>query len=184
MQQEAAADLARGGAQRRVIQDRGVYPAVQGEALRKEAERLQKEFAIERGKLLAARMQQALHFDEMRDDRVMSSREMMHVVVMSARVEDRYEEALVMIKSMLFHWRPAAEKRHTNDGLVLHLIVDANGAAFFYDKLSLLVESLPEHLFAVRYHRYEQVCVAPLGRFLSEFDMPMSVYSCTFIIIR
>ena len=68
LQQEAAADLARGGAQRRVIQDRGVYPAVQGEALRKEAERLQKEFAIERGKLLAARMQQALHFDEMRDD--------------------------------------------------------------------------------------------------------------------
>ena len=68
LQQEAQADLARGAAQRRVIQDCGVYPAAQGEAMRKEAERLQKEFAIERGKLLAARMQQALVLDEMKND--------------------------------------------------------------------------------------------------------------------
>lgn len=68
LRQEAKDDLARGAAQRRVIQDRGVYPAMQGEAMRKEAERVQKEFAIERGKLLAARMQQALVLDEMRDD--------------------------------------------------------------------------------------------------------------------
>ncbi len=64
---EVAADLARGAPQRRVVQDRGIYPAVQGEGLRKEAERQQKEFAIERGRLLAARMAQAVEFDGMRD---------------------------------------------------------------------------------------------------------------------
>ena len=65
---EAAADKARGAPQRRVVQDRGVYPAAQGEQMKAEAVRLQQEFAIERAKLLAARLQQALHFDDMRDD--------------------------------------------------------------------------------------------------------------------
>ena len=68
LQMEAAADKKRGAPQRRVIQDRGVYPAVQGEALQREAIRVQQEFGIERAKLLAARMGQILAFDDMRDD--------------------------------------------------------------------------------------------------------------------
>lgn len=108
------------------------------------------------------------------EDRIIGSRDMMHVVVMSARVEDRYEEALVMLKSMLFQWRPVADARRRPTGLVLHLIVDDNGGAFFRSRLSSLTAGLPGGLLSVRYHRYEDVCVAPLEQFLSEMQLPMS----------
>ena len=99
-----------------------------------------------------------------------------HVAIISARVRDRYEEALVMIKSMLFNWRPPTitNKLNVPIGLVLHMIVDERGAAFFYEKFSILISGLPAGLLSVQYHDYKAVCVAPLNRFLTEFDVQMS----------
>ena len=96
----------------------------------------------------------------------------MHIVVISARVYDRYEEALVMIKSMLFHWRRA--RFPNGPGITLHLIVDEGGADFFAAEFARL--ALPLELLDVLYHSYERVCVQPLESFLADFDLPMSAH--------
>ena len=96
----------------------------------------------------------------------------MHIVVMSARVYDRYEEALVMIKSMLFHWRRA--RVPDGPGITLHLIVDDGGADFFAAAFARL--ALPLELVDVLYHSYNRVCVRPLEAFLADFEMPMSAH--------
>ena len=95
----------------------------------------------------------------------------MHIVAMSARVYDRYEECFVMLKSMLFHW---GRTRHAKGlGMTLHLIVDEGGFAYFNEKLSDL-RTLPGELLSIQFHDYHTTCVQPLESFLHRFQLPMS----------
>ena len=91
-----------------------------------------------------------------------------HIAVLSAISYNRYNEALVMIKSILFH-RKRANLIH------FHLIVDPSGRIFFTEML--LAQQLPG--LRVTFHDFERVCVRPNERFLKKYNFTQSAHSTT-----
>ena len=88
-----------------------------------------------------------------------------HIAVLSAISYNRYNEALVMIKSILFN-RKRANMLH------FHMIVDPAGRIFFTEMLLAL--RLPG--LRVTFHDFERVCVRPNERFLKKYNFTQSAH--------
>ena len=93
--------------------------------------------------------------------------DIIHVALMSVRSLDRYEEAEVMLKSLIFNM-----DRRTQ--MVIHLIVDKGGYQFMeriwrrYDLYNRIDN------VALVFHDYHAVCDAPARSFLKKFSLPQS----------
>ena len=95
--------------------------------------------------------------------------ETMNVVVISARTVDRYEEALVMIKSMLFHWG----RRESNYlYLQFHFVVDNGGRNYFEE--TLLTSGISR--VCATFYEYDDVCSRSTDNFLKEFGFGLSAH--------
>ena len=88
-----------------------------------------------------------------------------HIGVLSARSYDRYNEALVMMKSILFN-------RKRPNILHFHLIVDAAGRIFFTENfVSLKLPGL-----RISFYDFQEVCVKPNQRLLKKFNFTQSAH--------
>eukprot|EP00943_MAST-04B_sp_MAST-4B-sp1_P008167 g8167.t1 len=88
-----------------------------------------------------------------------------HIGVLSARSYDRYDEAMVMIKSILFN-------RKRPNVLHFHLIVDPAGRIFFTENFVAL--KLPG--LRISFYDFQQVCVKPNERLLKKFNFTQSAH--------
>ncbi len=88
-----------------------------------------------------------------------------HIGVLSARSYDRYDEAMVMIKSILFN-------RKRPNILHFHLIVDPAGRIFFTENFVAL--KLPG--LRISFYDFQQVCVKPNERLLKKFNFTQSAH--------
>lgn len=88
-----------------------------------------------------------------------------HLSIMSVRSYDRYEEAFVMIKSILFN-------RRRPNPLHFHLIVDGPGRAFFAQRLA----TLRQPCLRVTFHDFNALCVRPNEAFLDRFNFSLSAH--------
>jgi hypothetical protein len=88
-----------------------------------------------------------------------------HIGVLSARSYDRYDEAMVMIKSILFN-------RKRPNILHFHLIVDPAGRIYFTENFVAL--KLPG--LRISFYDFQQVCVKPNERLLKKFNFTQSAH--------
>ena len=95
----------------------------------------------------------------------MATLPVVHIAVLSALSYNRYHEAMVMIKSILFN-RKRANLLH------FHLVVDPAGRIFFTERLLAL--NLPG--LRVSFHDFEAVCVGPNERLLKKFNFTQSAH--------
>jgi len=88
-----------------------------------------------------------------------------HIALMSVRSYNRYHEALVMIKSLLFH-------RQTSIRIHLHIIVDDPGQIFFEREIL----SMSPSCLHVTFHPFNEVCRDPNIEFLNKFNFSLSAH--------
>jgi len=93
-----------------------------------------------------------------------------HMAVISARSEDRYEEALVMIKSALFHWGKSTAEKYS--ALHIHMIVDTAAQDFF--KKKLVSQNLPR--VEVSFYSFHSTCSVPVDEFLEQYNLHISAH--------
>jgi hypothetical protein len=98
---------------------------------------------------------------------LVSQNEIMHVIFMSARSLDRYNEAEVFLKSLLFHI-------HSSSRLVLHLLIDEGAYLYFHQLFE--VSNFPQRFpnVAIVIHDYHRVCSEGTDDFLARFKIPQS----------
>jgi hypothetical protein len=94
-----------------------------------------------------------------------------HVLLMSVRSLDRYQEAEIMMKSLFFNRQHLASRKGRL--LVLHIVTDSEGQEFFNQiwtkyRLHRLHDLLPV------FHDYNSVCVRNIESFLRRNDLNMS----------
>ena len=88
-----------------------------------------------------------------------------HIAIMSVRSYNRYHEALVMIKSLLY-------QRQTSQRIHLHMIVD-DAAQMFFERELLSMQPLCTR---VTFHPFDKVCRVPNEHFLTEFNFSLSAH--------
>ena len=91
--------------------------------------------------------------------------DVIHIALMSVRSYNRYHEALVMIKSLLFH-------RETSARIHLHIIVD-DAAQLFFERELL---SMSPSCVRVTFHPFDQVCRDPNIQLLQDFNFSLSAH--------
>lgn len=93
---------------------------------------------------------------------------MIHIVVMSARSVDRYEEAEVHLKSIIFN--RSLTPKNKRAPITIHMIVDDGGQNYFRD---IYVKDNLNKFDDVHivFHDFNYVCVKPLEKFLGSLDM-------------
>mmetsp|Transcript_24726 Transcript_24726/g.32284 ORF Transcript_24726/g.32284 Transcript_24726/m.32284 type:complete len:604 (-) Transcript_24726:168-1979(-) len=96
--------------------------------------------------------------------------EQVHMAVISARSVERYEEALVMLKSALFHWGKRTADQYK--GMHLHMIVDPGGKKFFSE--ILVAEELPR--VSISFYDFHSTCTEPVDNFLAKFKLDISAH--------
>ena len=101
-----------------------------------------------------------------------------HIVIISVRSIDRYEEAEVHLKSIIFN--RSLTPKNKRAPIAIHMIVDKGGHNYFrdlYDKENLKKFD-DVHILI---HDFEYVCVNPLENFLSSLNMKGNQYITTLI---
>jgi len=88
-----------------------------------------------------------------------------HVLLYSTNSVERYKEAVVMLKSLLYH-RDSA----TNTPLIIHIVTDTNGALYFEQ----IFEKVNKDFVAFIIHDVNVVCKAPLAKFFKDTNTYMS----------
>ena len=109
---------------------------------------------------------------------VHDDKNIIHIVIMSVNSIDRYEEAEVHLKSLIFN-RNLTPKNKRAD-IVLHMIVDAGGQEYFTNIYSK--ENLKNfNDIHIILHNFEYVCVNPLEIFLTSLNMKGNIINinCT-----
>ena len=95
-----------------------------------------------------------------------------HVLAISARTSERYDEASVMIKSLLYNRLPEPKNL-----LILHLVVDFAGVDYFSAIIAKHPEVFKRRKVVVVLHDFKTVCENPLDRFLEDLRFPMSAHA-------
>lgn len=99
---------------------------------------------------------------------IQDDQNIIHIVIMSVNSVDRYEEAEVHLKSLIFNRNLTPKNKRAN--IVLHMIVDDGGKEYFSN--IYLKENLQKfddiHII---FHNFEYVCMKPLEKFLKSLDM-------------
>lgn len=108
--------------------------------------------------------------------RILSSHETntssVHMLLLSCRSQQRYAEAVVLLKSMFYHRDISAYHSRV---LVLHLVLDRSGKYFFHELyMRYELYRLVRVIFV--FHDFNQVCEAPLRQFLSATSMDQSYH--------
>ena len=102
-----------------------------------------------------------------------NERSTIHVVLMSARSVDRYQEAEVHLKSIVFNRSMTPKNKRAP--LVIHMIVDNGGQNYFRDIYTNENLSKFDDLHII-FHNFEYVCMSPVEKFLKALDMKGSLY--------
>ncbi len=87
-----------------------------------------------------------------------------HILIYSTNSIERYDEAVVMLKSLLFH-------RDSDTLLIIHIVTDSNGAVYF-EALFQKYFSKKSIIFIL--HDVNEVCKLPLAKFFRETNTYMS----------
>ena len=85
---------------------------------------------------------------------------------MSVNSIDRYEEAEVHLKSLIFNRNLTPKNKRAN--IVLHMIVDDGGQEYFTNIKENLLKFDDIHII---FHNFEYVCINPLEKFLHLLDI-------------
>lgn len=96
----------------------------------------------------------------------------MHMLLLSCRSQQRYEEAVVMLKSLFYHRDVSNDLSRV---LVLHFVLDRSGKHFFHELyVRHQLHRLPNVIFVL--HDLNEICEAPLRQFLSATNMDQSYH--------
>ena len=96
------------------------------------------------------------------DDQMLASA--VHILLYSTNSMERYDEAVVMVKSLLYH-------RDSDTLLIIHIVTDSNGAVYFE---KLFQKYLKKNSVVFIIHDVNEVCKVPLAKFFRETDTYMS----------
>ncbi|GMH86008.1 hypothetical protein TrVE_jg10157 [Triparma verrucosa] len=97
--------------------------------------------------------------------------ETINVVVISARTIDRYEEAMTMLKSLLFNWNRGGVGGRFKY-IKFHLVLDEGGVKFF--KEALLAQDIANVCYEI--YNFEQVCGVGTTTFLEDYGFELSAH--------